>query len=150
MMSTLLKLGSSGYDVKQRLLMRILVSPTKSTFFRKNFGGTRHLCKKNKPILERFGGGVHCKSCWLIAYRSLCTICLFIYYLHYVSYTTVDWIWDGSSLAHLHQDCFILNSGQIIAPLTYSGNVPVHNGLLTNAVIRRKSLYIHLLITILK
>ena len=33
----------------------------------KNFGSTRHLCEKNEPTLDRFGGGVHGKSCWLIA-----------------------------------------------------------------------------------
>ena len=50
------------------VLMRI--SPTKSTFsLGKNFDGTRHLCEKNEPTLDRFvGGGVHGKVCWLIAY----------------------------------------------------------------------------------
>ena len=44
------------------------ISPTKSTFsLGKNFGETRHLCEKNEPTLDRFGGGVHGKVCWLIA-----------------------------------------------------------------------------------
>ena len=33
------------------------MSPTKSTFLGKNFGGTRHSCEKNKPTLDHFGGG---------------------------------------------------------------------------------------------
>ena len=38
------------------VLMRI--SPTKSTFsLGKKFGGTRHLCEKNEPTLDCFGGG---------------------------------------------------------------------------------------------
>ena len=33
-------------------------SPKKSLFFvGKIFGGTRHLCEKNKPTLNRYGGG---------------------------------------------------------------------------------------------
>ena len=58
-MSTLLKLGLSGYDVKPRFcafLMR--TSPTKSTFsLGKFFWWHRHLCEKNEPTLDRFGGG---------------------------------------------------------------------------------------------
>ena len=68
MMSTLLKLGLSGYDVKPRFGVQI--SPTKSTFFFvKNFGDTRHPYEKNEPTLDHSGGGVHGKACWLIAYR---------------------------------------------------------------------------------
>ena len=52
------------------VLMRI--SPTKSTFsLGKNFGGTRHLCENHEATLDRLGGGVHGKVCWLIAYNSI-------------------------------------------------------------------------------
>ena len=65
-MSTLLKLGLSGYDVKPRCEY-LLQNPL--FLWGKKFGGTRHLCEKNKPTLDRFGGGgVHGKVCWLIAY----------------------------------------------------------------------------------
>ena len=51
MMSTLLKLGLSGYDVKPR------------------FGVFQcEYTKKNEPTLDHSGGGVHGKTCWLIAY----------------------------------------------------------------------------------
>ena len=37
---------------------------------KKNFGGTRHPCEKNEPILDHSGGwGVNGKACWLIAYK---------------------------------------------------------------------------------
>ena len=75
MMSTLLKLGLSGYDVKPRFRAfqceYLLQNPL---FFRgKTFGDTRHPYKKNEPTLDHSGaggGGVHGKACWLIAYNS--------------------------------------------------------------------------------
>ena len=67
MMSTLLKLGLSGYDVKPRL---------------KIFGGTRHPCEKNEHTLDQSGGGVHGKACWHIAY------CVYsVYRLHALEHT---------------------------------------------------------------
>ena len=45
------------------------ISPTKSTFLRKKFGGTIHPCEKNEPTLDHSGGGVHGKVCWLITYK---------------------------------------------------------------------------------
>ena len=40
-------------------------------FLGKNFGGTRHPYEKNEPTLDHsWGGGVHGKACWLIAYKS--------------------------------------------------------------------------------
>ena len=33
------------------------MSPTKSTFLGKKFGGTRHPCDKNDPTLDHSGGG---------------------------------------------------------------------------------------------
>ena len=73
MMSTLLKLGLSGYDVEPRFgafqCEYLLQNPL---FFKKNFGVTRHLCEKNVPTLDHSGrGGVHGKACWLIAYMPL-------------------------------------------------------------------------------
>ena len=58
-MSTLLKLGLSGYDVKpcfgafqcEYLLQNPLF------FLEKNFGGTRHPYEKNEPTLDHFLGG---------------------------------------------------------------------------------------------
>ena len=59
MMSTLLKLGLSGYDVKPRFgafqCEYLLQNPL--FFLGKNFGDTRHPCKKNEPTLNHFGGG---------------------------------------------------------------------------------------------
>ena len=53
MMSTLLKLGLSGYDVKSRFgafqCEYLLQNPL---FLGKNFGGTRHACEKNEPTLD--------------------------------------------------------------------------------------------------
>ena len=59
MMSTLLKLGLSGYDVKTTFwCVPLRISPTKSTFFLgKNFGDTRHPYEKNEPTLDHSGGG---------------------------------------------------------------------------------------------
>ena len=70
-MSTLLKLGLSGYDVKPRFCAFQCEYLLQNPLFHwgKNFGGTRHLCEKNEPTLDRFGGGVHGKVCWLIAYN---------------------------------------------------------------------------------
>ena len=70
MMSTLLNVGLSGYDVKPRFgafqCEYLLQNPL---FLEKNFGGTRHTCEKNEPTLDHSeGGGVHGKTCWLIAY----------------------------------------------------------------------------------
>ena len=58
MMSALLKLGLSGYDVKPRfgvfqckyLLQNLLL-------LGKNFGDTRHPYEKNKTTLDHSGGG---------------------------------------------------------------------------------------------
>ena len=68
-MSTLLKLGLSGYDVKPRIgafqCEYLLQNPL--FFLGKNFGDTRHAYKKNEHTLDH-SGGVHGKVCWLIAY----------------------------------------------------------------------------------
>ena len=71
MMSTLLKLGLSGYDVKPRFgafrCEYLLQNPL--FFEEKIFGDTRHPYEKNEPTLDHSGGGgVHGKTCWLIAY----------------------------------------------------------------------------------
>ena len=53
-------------DPTVRSTKKLLISPTKSTFFLgKNFGGTRHPYEKNEPTLDH-SGGVHGKACWLI------------------------------------------------------------------------------------
>ena len=70
-MSTLLKLGLSGYDVKPRFCAfsyeYLLQNPI--FLWGKIFEGARHLCEKNELILDHSGGGgVHGKVCWLIAY----------------------------------------------------------------------------------
>ena len=58
MMSTLLKLGLSGYDVKPPFgafqCEYLLQNPL---FIGKNFGGTRHPYEKNEPTLDHLGGG---------------------------------------------------------------------------------------------
>ena len=73
-MSTLLKLGLSGYDVKPRFgafqCDYLLQNPL--FFLGKNFGDTRHPYEKNEPTLDHLGGGVHGKACWLIAYYVEC------------------------------------------------------------------------------
>ena len=71
-MSTLLKLGLSGYDVKPRFgafqCEYLLQNPL--FFLGKIFGDTRHPYEKNEPTLDHSGGGgVHGKVCWLIAYN---------------------------------------------------------------------------------
>ena len=61
MMSTLLKLGLSGYDVKPRFgafqCEYLLQNPL--YFLGKNFGDTRHPCEKkmNPPSIILGGGG---------------------------------------------------------------------------------------------
>ena len=70
-MSTLLKFGLSGYDVKPRFgafqCEYLLQNPL--FFLGKYFGGTRHPYEKNESTLDRFfWGGVHGKACWLITY----------------------------------------------------------------------------------
>ena len=70
MMSTWLKLGLSGNDVKPRFgafqCEYLLQNPL--FFGGKNFGYTRHPYEKNEPTLDDFGGRVYGKTCWLIAY----------------------------------------------------------------------------------
>ena len=59
MMSTLLKLGLSGYDVKPRFgafqCEYLLQNPL--FFWGKNFGDTRHPYEKNEPTFDHSGGG---------------------------------------------------------------------------------------------
>ena len=91
MMSTLLKLGLSGYDVKPRFgafqCKYLLQNPL--FFLGKNFGDTRHPYEKNEPTLDHSGGGgVHGKACWLIVYYNKLTIYLLILIL-LESYTMV-------------------------------------------------------------
>ena len=68
MVSTLLKLGLSGYDVKPRFgafqYEYLLQNPL---ILGKNFGSTRHPCENNEPTLDHFGGGGGC-TVRLIAY----------------------------------------------------------------------------------
>ena len=75
MMSTLLKLGLSGYDVKPRFgafqCEYLLQNPL---FLGENFGDTRHPYEKNELTLDHCGGGVHGKACWLIA----CVCCILL------------------------------------------------------------------------
>ena len=56
MMSTLLKLGLSGYDVKPRFgafqCQYLLENPL---FLGKHFDGSRHPCEKNEPTLDHSG-----------------------------------------------------------------------------------------------
>ena len=70
-MSTLLKLGLSGYDVKPRFCAFSCEYPIQNQLFLLGtlFGGTRHLCEKIEPTLDRSGGGegVYGKVCWLKA-----------------------------------------------------------------------------------
>ena len=58
MMSTLLKLGLSGYDAKPRFgafqCEYLLQNPL---FLGKKFGDTRHPYEKNEPTLDYSGGG---------------------------------------------------------------------------------------------
>ena len=70
MMSTSLKLGLSGYDVKPRFgafqCEYLLQNPL---FFEEKILMTldTHTKKMNPPSII-LGGGVHGKACWLIAY----------------------------------------------------------------------------------
>ena len=58
MMSTLLKLGLSGYDVKPRLgAFQCEYLQQNPFFLEKNFGDTRHPYEKNEPTLDHFGRG---------------------------------------------------------------------------------------------
>ena len=60
MMSTLLKLGLSGYDVKPRFgafQCQCLLQNPLFCFLGKNFGDTRHLYEKNEPTVDHSGGG---------------------------------------------------------------------------------------------
>ena len=63
-MLTLLKLGLSGYDLKPRFCAFLCEYLLQNLLFLwgKNFGGTRHLCEKNEPTLDRFGGGCTVRS----------------------------------------------------------------------------------------
>ena len=70
MMSTLLKLGLSGYDVKPRSgafqCEYLLQNPL---FFKEKILVTLDThTKKMNPTSIILGGGVHGKTCWLIAY----------------------------------------------------------------------------------
>ena len=69
-MSTLLKLGLSGYDVKPRFgafqCEYLLQNPL--FFLGKNFGDTRHPYEKNEPTLDHSGWEGARKVCWLIGY----------------------------------------------------------------------------------
>ena len=59
-MSTLLKLGVSGYDVKKHGFVRSNANISYKIqlfLWEKNFGVTRHLCEKNEHTLDRLGGG---------------------------------------------------------------------------------------------
>ena len=80
MMSTLLKLGLSGYDVKPRFgafqCEYLLQNPL--LFLGKNFGDTRHPYEKMNPPSIILGGGVHGKACWLIAYNDSPQPCLML------------------------------------------------------------------------
>ena len=74
MMLTLLKLGLSGYDVKPRFgafqCEYLLQNPL---FFEEKILVTldTHTNKMNPPSII-FGGGVHGKTCWLIALYGNC------------------------------------------------------------------------------
>ena len=58
-MTTLLKLGLSGYDVKPRFgAFQCKYRLQNELFFwGKNFGDTRHPYEKNEPTLDHSGGG---------------------------------------------------------------------------------------------
>ena len=69
-MSTLLKLGLSGYDVKPRFdAFRCEYLLQNPLFFEEKILVTldTHTKKMNPPSII-LGGGVHGKTCWLIAY----------------------------------------------------------------------------------
>ena len=60
MMSTLLKLGLSDYDVKPcfgAFQCEYLLQNPLLFLGKKNFGGIRHLCDKNEPTFNHSWGG---------------------------------------------------------------------------------------------
>ena len=58
MVSTLLKSGLSGYDVKLRFGAFQCEYPLQNPLFLgKKFGDTRHPYEKNEPTLDHSGGG---------------------------------------------------------------------------------------------
>ena len=72
MMSTLLKLGLSGYDVKPRFgAFRCEYLLQNPLFFEEKIlvRLDTHTKKMNPPSIILGGGGVHGKTCWLIAYN---------------------------------------------------------------------------------
>ena len=78
MMSTLMKLGLSGYDVKPRFgAFRCEYLLQNPLFLEEKILVTldTHTKKINPPSII-LGGGVHGKTCWLIAYTMLSIICL--------------------------------------------------------------------------
>ena len=88
MMSTLLKLGLSGYDVKPCFgafqCEYLLQNPL--------FGGEKilvtldtHTKKMNPPSII-LGGGVHGKACWLIAYTLYKQAQRMLYYQYHYRY----------------------------------------------------------------
>ena len=90
MMSTLLKLSLSGYDVKPRFgAFQCEHLQQNPLFLGKNFGGTRHPYGKNEPTLDH---SLHGKACWLIAYYLLvnflyCYCCyVFNMYFYFVTF----------------------------------------------------------------
>ena len=72
MMSTLLKLGLSGYDGKLRFGAFQCEDLLQNPFFNEKFlvALDTHAKKMNPPSII-LGGGVHGKACWLIAYSEL-------------------------------------------------------------------------------
>ena len=57
MMSTLLKLGLNGHDVKPRFgAFQCEYLLQNSLFLGKNLGSTRHPCQENEPTLDHSGG----------------------------------------------------------------------------------------------
>ena len=73
MMSTLLKLGLRGCDVKPRFVHYNVNISYKIHFFfeEKKLMALDTYVKKNEPTLDCFLGGVHGKSCLLTAYISM-------------------------------------------------------------------------------
>ena len=75
-MSTLLKLGLSGYDVKPRFCAfqcKYLLQNPLFLWGKKWMALDTSANKMNPLSIVFFGGGVHGKVCWLIAY------CLILY-----------------------------------------------------------------------
>ena len=72
-MTTLLKLGLSGYDVKPRFgAFQCEYRLQNPLFFEEKILVTldTHTKKMNPPSIILVGGGVHGKACWLIAYKA--------------------------------------------------------------------------------